>query len=71
MKKSEAIKLFKAGLPVGQWMDYWSVQEKWSIFTDSLCKAGEITQEQWDTWTTPIKYGCSVALTDDGKWVYK
>ena len=70
MKKAEAIKIFKEMLPVGQWMDYWSVQLMWSEFTDSLCKNGDITQEQWNNWTTPISYGCTVALDDNRKWVY-
>lgn len=28
--------------------DYCKVQLEWSCFIDSLCKAGEITQQQYD-----------------------
>ena len=38
-------------------VDYWTAQEAWAVFTDSLFKDGEITQRQWITWQTPFKYG--------------
>lgn len=37
--------------------DYWTAQECWANFTDVLCKNGDITQRQYDTWETPFKYG--------------
>lgn len=27
--------------------------ESWSNYTDSLCKGGEITERQYNTWSTP------------------
>lgn len=33
--------------------DWWAVQYAWSIFIDALCKNGEITQEQYNSWTFP------------------
>ena len=30
--------------------DYCKAQFNWSCFVDSLCKAGEITQQQYATW---------------------
>lgn len=38
-------------------VDYWTAQYAWSIFTDNLCKAGIITQHQYDTWLTPFPEG--------------
>ena len=35
-------------------VDYWTAQYAWSIFTDNLCKAGFITQKQYNTWKTPF-----------------
>ena len=37
--------------------DYWKAHEAWSGFTDMLCKNGDITQKQYDTWSTPFPYG--------------
>lgn len=33
--------------------DWYAVQYAWSIFIDSLCKNGEITQEQYNSWVFP------------------
>ena len=33
--------------------DWWAVQFNWSCFIDALCKNGDITQEQYNTWTFP------------------
>lgn len=38
-------------------VDYWTAQETWAAYIDSLCKSGEITQKQYDTWATPFPYG--------------
>jgi hypothetical protein len=27
---------------------------EWNIWTDSLCKSGQITQKQYDNWTGPF-----------------
>ena len=29
-------------------------RENWNNFTDSLCKRGEITDRQYNTWTNPF-----------------
>ena len=31
-----------------------AVREAWGIYTDELCKAGEITAKQYETWTNPF-----------------
>jgi hypothetical protein len=33
--------------------DWHAVQLAWSCFTDMLCKEGDITQHQYDTWLFP------------------
>lgn len=38
-------------------VDYWTAQECWANFTDIMCKNGDITQKQYDTWATPFTYG--------------
>ena len=38
-------------------VDYWTAQECWANFTDIMCKNGDITQKQFDTWLTPFPYG--------------
>lgn len=56
MTYKDAVKEFKLSLHDGDY-DYWTIQEMWAAYTDSMCKAGEITQKQWNTWETPFKYG--------------
>jgi len=29
-------------------------RENWNNYTDSLCKRGEITERQYNTWTNPF-----------------
>lgn len=41
-------------------VDYWTGQEAWAAYVDGLCKDGEITQKQYDTWATPFPYGKSL-----------
>lgn len=38
-------------------VDYWTAHEYWHEFIDALCKAGEITLKQYETWSTPFEYG--------------
>lgn len=38
-------------------VDYWTAHEAWAAYVDGLCKNGEITQKQFDTWETPFPYG--------------
>lgn len=33
--------------------DYCKAQFNWSCFVDGLCKSGEITERQYDTWAFP------------------
>ena len=40
-----------------QCADYWLAQLAWSEWTDILCKSGDITQKQFNTWKTPFPYG--------------
>lgn len=59
MTKEEALKQFilmREGRP---WGDYWSMQEMWSYYVDSLNKDGIITDRQamsWNNPTTPEKF---------------
>ena len=36
--------------------DYLAVHFNWECFIDSLCKNGDITQEQFNNWTFPWGY---------------
>ena len=38
-------------------VDYWKAEEAWAKYIDNLCKDGEITQNQYETWQTPFPYG--------------
>lgn len=33
--------------------DWWEVQANWEIFIDGLCRDGEITIEQYESWVFP------------------
>ena len=37
--------------------DYIARSEEWNSYTDALCKAGIITEHQYDTWTQPAICG--------------
>ena len=63
MTYKDAVKEFKQNLRNGEY-DYWTVQEMWAEYTDSMCKAGEITQKQWSTWATPFEYGKRILVYD-------
>ena len=63
MTYKDAVKNFKNMLPNGKY-DYCSVQLMWAEYTDCLCKDGEITQKQWNTWETPFEYGKRVLVYD-------
>ena len=61
MTKRQAEKFFRAlCMPMIQnhyekdWIkDTPARREAWNVFTDSLCKDGEITQKQYNTWGYP------------------
>jgi hypothetical protein len=36
-------------------LDKPALRQAWNDFTDMLCKSGQITQNQYDTWLGPIK----------------
>lgn len=59
MTYRQAVKIFRetyVGLYEKE-VDYWTAHEYWANFTDILCKNGDITQKQYDTWETPFPYG--------------
>ena len=60
MKKHETTALFiesyygnKKNLYNALKADRLAVQQEWEIFIDSLCRDGEITIKQYDTWVFP------------------
>lgn len=59
MTYKEAVREFKKAYYdlYEQRADYWLAQLAWSEWTDILCKSGDITQKQWETWLTPFPYG--------------
>ena len=60
MKKAEATQLFvesyygdKENLHQAIKKDRLAVQQEWEIFVDSLCRDGEISIKQYDSWIFP------------------
>lgn len=58
MKKVEAIKFYVEAN--SEWIkemlkngDRVALSEDWAMFTDMLCKDGEITEKQYNTWIVP------------------
>jgi len=35
------------------WRDTPAIREAWGMYIDSLCKNGQITMQQYNTWDTP------------------
>lgn len=67
MNKEQAQEYFERYyLEPGEY-DYWTVQEMWSAYVDSLCKDGQITQKQYDTWITPYPYGRTIKVSMEKK----
>lgn len=66
ISKSLAVSEFQDMLcrmyPEGGTLDYWTAQLMWTEFIDDLCKQGKITQEQFASWTNPMKYGKPVRV---------
>lgn len=59
MTKEQAVRQFRelyADFYVHR-VDYWFAQLAWSEYTDTLCRNGEITLKQFESWPTPFKYG--------------
>lgn len=69
MTKAQAYKMFREIYSYlwEEGADYWSAQEMWSFFTDSLCRDGVITQKQFATWSTPFKYGKTLGVKSPAK----
>jgi hypothetical protein len=54
MTKQQALYIFRndhQGVVRG---DVIYTRENWNNFTDDLCKSGEITTKQYETWTNPF-----------------
>lgn len=53
--------------------DYGRAFEAWDYYTDALCKSGQITDRQWNTWSTPFPYGKSLKPSKKQleRWVYE
>lgn len=61
MTKTEAQKLFRANVmpgifasEKGGFIDHPMRCEAWNNFTDALCKNGDITMKQYESWDTPF-----------------
>ncbi len=48
--------------PNGGVLDYWTAQLMWTEYIDDLCRQGKITQDQFNNWTNPMKYGKPVKI---------
>ena len=65
MTKVDAVREFKnqyIGLYINH-VDYWTAFEAWTFYKDGLCKDGQITQRQYDIWSTPFPYGKPLSPT--------
>lgn len=59
MTKAEALKQFKSDLneynpSFLKSGDTVAKREEWSIYTDALCKNGDITMKQYESWSNPF-----------------
>lgn len=64
MSYKDAVREFRSQF-ITLWLnevDYWRAQETWAAWIDGLCKNGEITEKQYNTWKTPFKYGKKLKL---------
>ena len=58
MRKNNALVYFKEIYPnfkAALKADYIAVKFEWDCFTDCLCKGGQITEKQYNTWLFPFK----------------
>lgn len=46
-----------------RYADYWTAQLAWAEYTDMLCKNGNITQHQYDSWSPPFQYAKRLSPT--------
>lgn len=61
MTKHDALRLFRVAHPPesfkftgGGTIDHVARQQEWNDYTDTLCKEGQITAEQYHNWTNPF-----------------
>ncbi len=54
MTKREALSIFKNGLMGVVPGDVIYTRENWNNYTDFLCKNGDITMRQYETWDNPF-----------------
>ena len=52
---------FRDYMPYGDY-DYWTAQLMWSDYIDGLCKAGKISQKQYNNLSCPFEYGKHVVI---------
>ena len=53
LTKKEVLKMFKKSFKISK-TDSIMNRENFHNFTDSLCKNGEITPKQYETWSNPF-----------------
>ena len=53
MTKSEALDLFRIFDRAPKGDKVWR-REEWNIFTDLMCRDGQISQKQYDNWSNPF-----------------
>ena len=59
MTKKEAVSIFRETIAPEIFKTYGrndkpAIREAWNNWTDSLCKDGQITMRQYETWTHPF-----------------
>ena len=55
MNKKQALDCFLRNVwPYQLYSDAVAKREAWNNYTDYLCKAGEITLRQYESWTNPF-----------------
>jgi polyhydroxyalkanoate synthesis regulator phasin len=54
MTKQQALYIFRKDHQGVVHGDVTYTRENWNNFTDDLCKSGEITTKQYETWTNPF-----------------
>ena len=55
--RSEGLPAVKAAYEQDGRPDYPARSESWSSLTDSLCKDGQITLKQYESWSSPPECG--------------
>lgn len=58
LTKKQVVALFWEAYPElkgNNKIDYWTKEQAWSFFVDSLCKSGQIETWQYENWLPPFK----------------